>query len=128
MGYCYRQKVVHQVRTLYEHVVVEIEPENDIPFANESVMWPRKVGLCYPVFQPRNVEDNILRKTDQLCQECANEEKEVEQLVFNKDRESLLEMRSRLAMELVWLKQAISSRQKVNTRLTSKVACLIIIF
>ena len=31
-----------------------------------------------------------------------------------KDRDSLLELRSHMAMELVWLKQAIASRQKVS--------------
>ena len=33
---------------------------------------------------------------------------------FPKDRDSLLELRSDMAMELVWLKQAITSRQKVS--------------
>ena len=33
---------------------------------------------------------------------------------FPKDRDSLLELRSHMAMELVWLKQAIASRQKVS--------------
>ena len=31
-----------------------------------------------------------------------------------KDRDSLLELRSHMAMELIWLKQAIASRQKVS--------------
>ena len=33
---------------------------------------------------------------------------------FPKDRDSLLELKSHMAMELVWLKQAIASRQKVS--------------
>ena len=37
----------------------------------------------------------------------------VREFVFNNDRNSLLEARSKLGMELLWLKQAITSRQKV---------------
>lgn len=32
-----------------------------------------------------------------------------------RDRESLLGLRSQVAMELVWIKQAIASRQKVSS-------------
>ena len=46
---------------------------------------------------------HLLLGPDSLMEEC-----------LPKDRDSLLELRSHMAMELVWLKQAIASRQKVS--------------
>lgn len=134
LGYCYRQKVVHKVRTTYEQVVSEIQPQNDFSFADEVVDWPSEVELCYPVFQDiKNiVEGTGIRDTPHdkvhgnkaaLHRDCrcagnlmAPQVNQVVEggLVFDRDRESLLEIRSKLGMELVWLKQAITSRQKVT--------------
>lgn len=123
LGYWYRHKVVHQVRQLYEQVVTDIQPEKDFLFADESVTWPCKAGLCYPVFQARDMQESetsvtreIPLKASEQCTRCKSipELGKDKELVFNKDRESLLEIRSKLSMELVWLKQAITSRQKVS--------------
>lgn len=121
LGYCYRQKLVHQVRAEYEQVVAHVQPQKDFPFADESVTWPCKDRLCYPVFQTVNMREEVMGEPPQVSapqRECdaapeAEVGEEKEQLVFNKDRQSLLEIRSKLGMELVWLKQAITSRQKV---------------
>lgn len=132
LGYCYRQKVVHKVRTTYEQVVSEIQPQNDFSFADEVVDWPSEVELCYPVFQDiKNVvegtgirdtpHDKVHGNKAALHRDCrcagnlmAPQVNQVVEggLVFDRDRESLLEIRSKLGMELVWLKQAITSRQK----------------
>lgn len=117
LGYCYRQKVVHEVRQLYEQVVADIQPDQDYPFADECVTWPCKVDLCYPVFQARNKQESetVSRETPLMAEQCTTSELgKDKELFFNKDRESLLEIRSKLSMELVWLKQAITSRQKVS--------------
>lgn len=125
LGHWYRSKVVHQVRARYEQVVTEIQPNKDFPFADESVTWPSQVGLCYPVFrticspnsssvheQSHQLWKNSL--PDPAVSKNKEEEKEEGELIFNKDRQSLLEMRSKLEMELVWLRQAINSRHKVS--------------
>lgn len=125
--------MVQEVRAQYEQVVSDIQPQKDFPFADESVTWPCKGGLCYPVFQTMDLREENTREPPQAsaprqhtreppqvstprqpCTECHGIPEEVgEELVFNKDRESLLEIRSKVGMELVWLKQAITSRQKV---------------
>ena len=45
-----------------------------------------------------------------------------------RDRESLLELRTQMAMELIWIKQAIASRQKVSTMIKKVFTALLIIW
>ena len=118
MGYRYRQKVVSEVRGQYERVVADIQPDKDFVCADELVTWPSKNGLCYPVFQPQSLHGGGHAETRDISpspsqSSCIQELKDRE-LVFKKDRDSLLEMKMKLSMELVWLKQAIASRQKVK--------------
>lgn len=140
MGYSYRQRVVHDIRKQYEEAVLEIQFDSTVPLAKETVTWPSKVALCFPVFKQSTSQDteettamplvsnqvstpgaSNLMDTDQLA--VSKEEVEGErQVIFkqlSKDKESLLELRSKLGMELVWLKQAITSRQKVKVLIKS---------
>lgn len=137
LGYTYRQKVVHEVRAEYEKKVLEIQSENSCPLANEIATWRTNVGLCYPVFKARNslhVGENPYLPSDQSDVRNPSpipspsspavfntsppsdwKEEEVEVFIKNlpNDRNTLLELKSKLGMELIWLKQAIVSRQKV---------------
>jgi hypothetical protein len=107
------------VRELYEQVVADIQPDKDFAFADECVVWPSKTGLCYPVFevgtlQASDGEARGITRRPGRSRSVPHDQVEGK-LVFNEgDRESLLEMRAKLSMELVWLKQAIASRRKVR--------------
>ena len=119
LGYWYRHTVVHQVRAEYEQIVAETQPDRDCSFADEAVTWPTQGTLCYPVFQAqaRSMDEASAVppcRHPQCDGPYLQDRTEEEKLVFGKDRESLLEMRRKLGMELVWLKQAIASRQQVH--------------
>lgn len=123
MGYLYRHQLVRMVRTEYEEIVSEIQSKSSfeaLPFANEAVTWPSEVGLCYPVFRPQTGVTNERRHAGSVTTKLPSADfAEVEKkdtLVINlpSDKESLLELKGKLSMELVWLRQAIASRQKVK--------------
>ncbi len=101
---------MHRVRTEYEGLVSEIECGQEFkgcPLAEETVTWPLKNELCYPIFnaQPDELLMNSSYVYSNTCTPCEDN--------LPNDRATLIELRKRLAMELVWLKQAIASRRKV---------------
>ena len=51
--------------------------------------------------------------TPEKGQDLVKQNKDEENITLPRDKESLLELKTKLTMELVWLKQAIVSRQKV---------------
>lgn len=125
LGYCYRQKVVQETRAQYQQLVSEIQQDNITTSASarETVVWPSQLTLCYPAFKGSTSQANVpllissfspeVSNQDPLCVEKMEGGKEVFKNL-PEDRESLIELRSKLGMELVWLRQAISSRQKVQ--------------
>lgn len=124
------------MRAEYEEIVSEIQSDEWLPVANELVKWPCPGGLCYPVFQakethamaatsspsvaphlplldgPTSGQDSVAPGQGQASVK-QDKEDEVDFVVIPRDKESLLELRRKLSMELVWLKQAIISRQQV---------------
>ena len=110
-----------------------MEIEQD--FSKETVTWPTPQALCYPVFKDTSNKDTSIAKPPIISKshskfEVHNPNSDIsscgllysvdvetmdEKEILNnlpKDKDSLLELRSKLGMELVWLRQAISSRQK----------------
>ena len=116
----YRQKLVHAIRTEYEQIVSQIQSDNfeALSFANEIVSWPSEIQLCYPVFNPCSSGDVVVEASDTIpsshCQHDMCSSLSAEGISLLNDRDSLLKLRKKLAMELLWLKQAIASRQKVK--------------
>lgn len=53
---------MQQVRREYEDIVAQLQP-----LTEESVHWPARVGLCYPQFQPSQLQD-----TEMGSQVCAD--------------------------------------------------------
>lgn len=87
------------MRREYEEIVSEVQSEDgldSLSLAKEQPMWNSEVCLCFPVFKAEYMHINTSVSTD-----------------LPDDRKSLIQLRQQLAMELVWIKQAIASRQKV---------------
>ena len=132
LGYCFRQKVVSETRAQYEQLVSEIRQDNACSLAKETIDWPSPVTLCCPVFNGETSATPVVKPLVATLSEDVHlhgrqqetSDKTVGTEIFEtlpKDKESLLELRSKLGMELVWIKQAISSRQKVNIVLKKKI-------
>ena len=101
--------------------MAEIDSSSQHPLP-EALTWPHPNRMCYPQFR---LVDSLGRKTDSLTATIATEgktgykdvagcqETHLGNLSFPRDKESLIELRRQLSMELVWLKQAVYSRQQV---------------
>ncbi len=105
------------VRTQYETIAEEITSANSLP-RPEAVLWPHSHRLCYPCFKARHDDGDILTNRELLWTgpdggQCLQEKQSLNNIPLPEDKKSLLELRRQLYMELVWLKQAIRSRQQV---------------
>lgn len=105
--------MLNAVRSEYEDLVMEI---NSCQPHLGVLTWAHPGRLCYPRFKAVDVGINSTTKA------CATEDKHgiefitesgVGDISLPRDRESLMELRRQLSMELLWLKQAIDSRQQV---------------
>lgn len=114
---------MHETRAHYQQLVVEIQHDIATPLAKEVVTWPSKFTLCSPIFTSQDNRDPLQPAMNQVigaevADVClASKKVGGDNLVWKqlpKDRQSLLELRTKLSMELVWLQQAIASRQKVG--------------
>lgn len=72
-------------------------------------------------------KDTIISSTDCGAHQANDEKHSYEEMSLNclieplpRDREALLELRSQLTMELLWIKQAIASRQEVSQWIEKK--------
>ena len=122
-GLLLRRELLASVRSDYEAIVSEINLDSQL--LSEILNWPHPDRLCYPRFRMQEKSDGHLTASDRCSHEVVvsggdgvladgmQDAQELGSIILPKDRESLMDLRQQLLMELMWLKQAISSRQQV---------------
>ena len=112
LGYCYRQKIVRETRAQYDQIVLEIQQDNITTWAKETVTWPSSSTLCYPIFNGGTSQANtplpVSNHTPKQTFSCTvgKEGGEGREGLFQnlpEDRESLIELRSKIGLELIWI-------------------------
>jgi len=119
-----RKDLLACVRSEYEAIASEISSNSGW---SETLSWPNPNKLCYPRFTQE--KDGDVTASDQKVAISSNNvaasgcggaltagghcQQELGSISLPRDRESLMDLRHQMLMELMWLKQAISSRQQV---------------
>ena len=129
-GFLLRREIIQSVRNEYEEFFFRIEEDSD----RNTITWCDSVKLCYPSFIAKVEFQPIGRQPDDARTQVAStpiqdsvsvssieagdqmypcENADSTPLVLNEypsEREELLQLREQLALELLWVKQAIQSR------------------
>ncbi len=138
-----RRELVHGLRRDYESVVNQVQTlEEAVLLTSEVVVWPQENTLCLPSFVVPCEHVPIAYTPEQepptLAEVSSNGHPDSElsihtdindtgsptvdhstidgsmRLELPKSKEGLMELREQLSLELLWLKQAIVSRQNVG--------------